>query len=111
MTSEVCASCCPRPAHWIGARANGGQWRACRRRLRPLDRQAHQTVAFRVLGRCRRSSRGGIGCLFGLAPLVALPAARNCSFAFRQLTNERADELAEIVTSEHGKVLDDALGE
>ena len=32
-------------------------------------------------------------------------------FAFRQITTERADELAEIVTSEHGKVLDDALGE
>ena len=32
-------------------------------------------------------------------------------FAFRQIMNERAEELAEIVTSEHGKVLDDALGE
>ena len=32
-------------------------------------------------------------------------------FAFRQLASERAFELAEIVTSEHGKVLDDALGE
>jgi malonate-semialdehyde dehydrogenase (acetylating)/methylmalonate-semialdehyde dehydrogenase len=32
-------------------------------------------------------------------------------FAFRELTTRRAKELAEIVTSEHGKVLDDALGE
>ncbi|MGO9583004.1 MAG: CoA-acylating methylmalonate-semialdehyde dehydrogenase [Acidimicrobiales bacterium] len=32
-------------------------------------------------------------------------------FAFRELTTERSGELAEIVTSEHGKVLEDALGE
>jgi malonate-semialdehyde dehydrogenase (acetylating)/methylmalonate-semialdehyde dehydrogenase len=32
-------------------------------------------------------------------------------FAFRQITTERASELAAIVSSEHGKVLDDALGE
>ena len=32
-------------------------------------------------------------------------------FAFRQLLNERKSELAAIITSEHGKVLSDALGE
>ena len=32
-------------------------------------------------------------------------------FRFRELLNERKAELAEIITSEHGKVLDDALGE
>ena len=32
-------------------------------------------------------------------------------FAFRQLLAERADELAAIITSEHGKVLSDAAGE
>jgi malonate-semialdehyde dehydrogenase (acetylating)/methylmalonate-semialdehyde dehydrogenase len=32
-------------------------------------------------------------------------------FAFRQLLNERKGELAEIITSEHGKVVSDALGE
>jgi malonate-semialdehyde dehydrogenase (acetylating)/methylmalonate-semialdehyde dehydrogenase len=32
-------------------------------------------------------------------------------FAFRQLLNERVDELAAIVTAEHGKVLGDAAGE
>ncbi len=32
-------------------------------------------------------------------------------FAFRQLLHERADELAKIVTAEHGKVLGDAHGE
>ncbi|MCW2840256.1 MAG: hypothetical protein JWR55_1739 [Aeromicrobium sp.] len=32
-------------------------------------------------------------------------------FRFRELLNERKTELAAIITSEHGKVLDDALGE
>ncbi|MEY4391114.1 MAG: hypothetical protein RLZZ400_857, partial [Actinomycetota bacterium] len=32
-------------------------------------------------------------------------------FRFRELLNERKGELAEIITSEHGKVLSDALGE
>ncbi|MFF0903351.1 UNVERIFIED_CONTAM: CoA-acylating methylmalonate-semialdehyde dehydrogenase [Kocuria sp. CPCC 205316] len=32
-------------------------------------------------------------------------------FAFRELLNARKGELAEIITAEHGKVLDDALGE
>lgn len=32
-------------------------------------------------------------------------------FKFRELLNERKSELAEIITSEHGKVLSDALGE
>ncbi|MCW2751005.1 MAG: hypothetical protein JWR83_2115 [Aeromicrobium sp.] len=32
-------------------------------------------------------------------------------FRFRELLNERKEELAAIITSEHGKVLDDALGE
>ncbi|CAN5315530.1 CoA-acylating methylmalonate-semialdehyde dehydrogenase [soil metagenome] len=32
-------------------------------------------------------------------------------FAFRELVNARAGELAELITDEHGKVLSDALGE
>jgi malonate-semialdehyde dehydrogenase (acetylating)/methylmalonate-semialdehyde dehydrogenase len=32
-------------------------------------------------------------------------------FAFRELLHDRADELAKIVTAEHGKVLSDAAGE
>ena len=32
-------------------------------------------------------------------------------FAFRELLNERKEEIAALITAEHGKVLDDALGE
>lgn len=49
----------------------------------------------------------------------AFPAWRDMSlarrqqiiFKFRELLNDRKGELAEIITSEHGKVLSDALGE
>ncbi|QUH03739.1 CoA-acylating methylmalonate-semialdehyde dehydrogenase [Saccharopolyspora erythraea] len=53
------------------------------------------------------------------AAKVAFPAWRDTSlakraqivFRFRELLNERAGELAELITAEHGKVLSDAAGE
>ncbi|QIZ39756.1 CoA-acylating methylmalonate-semialdehyde dehydrogenase [Saccharopolyspora sp. ASAGF58] len=53
------------------------------------------------------------------AAAAAFPAWRDMSlakrtaivFRFRELLNERKHELAAIITSEHGKVLSDALGE
>ncbi len=39
------------------------------------------------------------------------PSARPVIFRFRELLDARKGELAEIITSEHGKVLSDALGE
>jgi malonate-semialdehyde dehydrogenase (acetylating)/methylmalonate-semialdehyde dehydrogenase len=49
----------------------------------------------------------------------AFPAWRDLSitkrqqilFRFRELLNERKGELAQIITSEHGKVVSDALGD
>src|SRR5688500_20342067 len=53
------------------------------------------------------------------AATAAFPAWRDTSltkrtavlFRFRELLNARKPELAAIITAEHGKVLDDALGE
>jgi malonate-semialdehyde dehydrogenase (acetylating) / methylmalonate-semialdehyde dehydrogenase len=53
------------------------------------------------------------------AAVAAFPAWRDTSLAkrgailfnFRELLNARKQELAEIITSEHGKVVSDALGE
>src|SRR5699024_12598335 len=53
------------------------------------------------------------------AAAEAVPAWRDTSlakrttvlFAFRELLNARKQELAEIITTEHGKVVSDALGE
>ena len=41
----------------------------------------------------------------------SLTKRANVLFAFRELLNERKEELAAIITAEHGKVLSDALGE
>ncbi|MDN5764660.1 MAG: CoA-acylating methylmalonate-semialdehyde dehydrogenase [Humibacillus sp.] len=41
----------------------------------------------------------------------SLSARSGVLFAFRELLHQRSDDLAEIVTSEHGKVLGDAAGE
>ncbi|NLT25737.1 MAG: CoA-acylating methylmalonate-semialdehyde dehydrogenase [Microbacteriaceae bacterium] len=42
---------------------------------------------------------------------VSLAKRTSILFNFRELLNSRKGELAEIITEEHGKVLDDALGE
>ncbi|HEV8561076.1 MAG TPA: CoA-acylating methylmalonate-semialdehyde dehydrogenase [Actinophytocola sp.] len=42
---------------------------------------------------------------------TSLAARSNVLFAFRELLSARRRDLAEIVTAEHGKVLDDAAGE
>ncbi|MEU0480363.1 CoA-acylating methylmalonate-semialdehyde dehydrogenase [Streptosporangium sp. NPDC006013] len=42
---------------------------------------------------------------------VSLTRRTQVLFAFRELLNSRKEELAAIITAEHGKVLDDALGE
>ncbi len=42
---------------------------------------------------------------------TSLARRQQIIFRFRELLNERKSELAEIITSEHGKVLSDALGE
>jgi malonate-semialdehyde dehydrogenase (acetylating) / methylmalonate-semialdehyde dehydrogenase len=42
---------------------------------------------------------------------TSVPKRAAVLFAFRQLLHDHADELAAIITSEHGKVHDDALGE
>jgi malonate-semialdehyde dehydrogenase (acetylating) / methylmalonate-semialdehyde dehydrogenase len=42
---------------------------------------------------------------------VSLARRAQVLFAFREILNDRKEELAAIVTAEHGKVLSDALGE
>ena len=69
-------------------------------------------------GRVGLSSRSELDQAVAAAA-AAFPAWRDASlakrqqvmFAFRELLNARKGELAEIITSEHGKVLSDALGE
>ena len=72
----------------------------------------------RVTKRVALASRADAEAVIAAAH-AAFPAWRDISlarrtqvlFRFRELLNERKHEAAEIITSEHGKVLSDALGE
>ncbi|HWU20838.1 MAG TPA: CoA-acylating methylmalonate-semialdehyde dehydrogenase, partial [Nocardioides sp.] len=48
---------------------------------------------------------------FGAWGRASIAKRTQVMFAFRELLNSRKDELAAIITSEHGKVLSDAAGE
>ena len=71
-----------------------------------------------VSGQVALASAGDAEAVVAAADAAALEWGRTSLarrtqvlFAFRELLNSRRGELAEIITSEHGKVLSDALGE
>src|SRR5689334_12593820 len=64
---------------------------------------AGQEDAERVIGAARSAAQGWAR--------TSISARTQVVFKFRELLNERKDELAALITSEHGKVLSDAAGE
>ena len=99
-----------RVTHWI----NGSLWTGAAERsgdvFDPATGKRTKTVDF--------ASRTTMDHAIAVAK-AAFPEWRDASltrrtqvlFAFRELLNARKEELAAIITSEHGKVLSDALGE
>ncbi|MGX1700978.1 CoA-acylating methylmalonate-semialdehyde dehydrogenase [Microbacterium sp. NPDC055357] len=96
--------------HWVG----GGAWTGAGTRTGDVYNPA--------LGTVQKSVRFATADDVAAAVDVASDAARSwrdasiakrqtVMFAFRELLNARKQELAEILTAEHGKVLSDALGE
>ena len=99
-----------RISHWIDG-ARPGRLRPLRRRLQPRDRRADRRGRPRLGRRGRRRGRQrrrGRAASWRHASLSRRAAVL---FAFRELLHARTDELAEIITAEHGKVLSDADGE
>jgi len=99
-----------RIGHWISGRENAGT----SGRTAPVYNPA--------TGRCSAEVELASGSEVDVAVANAVAAAKDWRhaslsqragvlFAFRQLLHERTDELAAIVTAEHGKVLSDAAGE
>jgi malonate-semialdehyde dehydrogenase (acetylating)/methylmalonate-semialdehyde dehydrogenase len=64
---------------------------------------AGQDDAERVIGSARAAARAWAA--------TSITARTQVVFRFRELLNERKEELAALITAEHGKVLSDALGE
>lgn len=96
--------------HWINGAASAGE----STRTAPVYDPAKGIVQKEV----RLGSVADVGAAV-VAAATAFPAWNETSiarrqqvmFAFRELLNSRKGELAEILTSEHGKVLSDAGGE
>ncbi|HEY2576090.1 MAG TPA: CoA-acylating methylmalonate-semialdehyde dehydrogenase [Streptosporangiaceae bacterium] len=97
-------------AHWIGGKHTQGTSGATGNVYDPATGQVTSTVDFASLAEV------------DLAVTAAAEAAaswRNASltrrtqvmFAFRELVRARTDELAALISAEHGKVLSDAAGE
>ncbi|WP_104131928.1 CoA-acylating methylmalonate-semialdehyde dehydrogenase [Cryobacterium sp. M91] len=97
-------------AHWIDGKEQPG----VSGRTAPIFDPALGTVTKNV----SLANQAEIAAAIASAK-AAFPAWRDLSmakrqqvlFSFRELLNARKGEMAEIITSEHGKVLSDALGE
>ena len=97
-------------AHWAAGRIfEGGNGRTA-----PVTNPATGAVTGEVALASVQDAEHVIAAAAAAAPgWAALSLARRTQvlFAFRELLNARRDELAAIITAEHGKVLSDALGE
>jgi malonate-semialdehyde dehydrogenase (acetylating)/methylmalonate-semialdehyde dehydrogenase len=97
-------------SHYVGGKAFAGT----STRTAPVYDPALGTVSKQVA----LASTGDVDQAIAVA-VAAFPAWRDMSvakrqsvmFRFRELLDARKGELAEIITSEHGKVISDALGE
>jgi malonate-semialdehyde dehydrogenase (acetylating)/methylmalonate-semialdehyde dehydrogenase len=96
--------------HWL----DGRPWPGTSNRTSPV----YDPAAGEVTASVALASADDVGtAVTSAARAAALWRASSLSqradilFAFRQLLSDRSDELARIITSEHGKVHADALGE
>ncbi|BBH70519.1 methylmalonate-semialdehyde dehydrogenase [Actinoplanes sp. OR16] len=96
--------------HWIAGRATGGH----STRRAPVYQPATGEVQHEVLLAERSDIDAAVAAAedaFREWSQSSLSARSKILFSFRELINANAPELAEIVSSEHGKVLSDAAGE
>jgi len=96
--------------HWV----NGAPWGGASDRFGDVYDPALGTVQKHV----RFASAEDVAAVVAAASAgwaqwrdASIAKRQGVLFAFRELLNERKEELAEILTSEHGKVLSDARGE
>jgi malonate-semialdehyde dehydrogenase (acetylating)/methylmalonate-semialdehyde dehydrogenase len=96
--------------HWI----SGALYRSSSERTAPVFDPARgvQAAAVRMADRADLEAAVSVAkAAFPGWSSTSIAKRQNIMFAFRQLLDERKEDLAEIVTAEHGKVLSDALGE
>ena len=96
--------------HWIGGRARGGHraGRAPSTTRRRASRPARSTFAsVEEIDRAVATARGGVRRLAHWS----LSKRAELFFRIYQLVDEHREDLARLLTAEHGKVLSDAHGE
>ena len=96
--------------HWIGGKSHDGIPERVGDVYNPSTGQVTKQVAFASAPEVDEAVAAATSA-FTTWRHSSLAQRSKLLFAFRELATERASELAEIVTSEHGKVLVDALGE
>jgi malonate-semialdehyde dehydrogenase (acetylating)/methylmalonate-semialdehyde dehydrogenase len=100
----------PRYGHFVdGRRVNGAAGRAGKV-FNPATGRVQATVAFASADETQAAIRCAKAALPGWAATPPLQRAR-MMFRFKALLDAHADDLAGIITREHGKVLADARGE
>ncbi len=100
----------PVVSHWI----NGAQYPGSSGRTSPVFDPALGVATKNVALADQAEIDAAVGAAktaFGKWSKLSLAKRQIIMFRFRELLEARKPELAEIVTSEHGKVLSDALGE
>ena len=97
-------------AHWVDGQLLAGD----SKRTADVTNPATGAVVAQVALASENDAAVAIGAAASAAPAwAAMSIAKRTRviFAFRELLNARSEELAQIITREHGKVLSDARGE
>jgi malonate-semialdehyde dehydrogenase (acetylating)/methylmalonate-semialdehyde dehydrogenase len=96
--------------HWIAGAATLGSSSTFATVYNPATGEQQAQVALGTVADVDAAVRAAAGA-FPEWSQSSISRRTKVLFAFRELVNARALELAELITDEHGKVLSDALGE
>jgi len=100
----------PLVGHWIGGRTVEGGGARVGDVYDPATGRVARQVAF-AAAEDVDDAVAAAHAAFATSRATSLAERTRVLFRFRQLLDARADELAAVITSEHGKVLSDARGE
>src|SRR6202042_3388685 len=96
--------------HWIGGKTVAGEAKSFAEVFNPATGEAKRRVPLDSTADLDRAVAAATAAFPEWSSLPPLRRAR-VLFRFRDLLEKNTDKLAAVITSEHGKVLDDARGE
>jgi malonate-semialdehyde dehydrogenase (acetylating)/methylmalonate-semialdehyde dehydrogenase len=111
MTETIEAPAAVKPIHhWIGGQPYEGQSGRSGRVFNPATGQQTGEVDFATVDEVDRAVRAAKQA-FPAWRALSLSKRTELFFTIRELFHENREEIAKLLTAEHGKVLSDALGE